>query len=137
LTAGIKSKWQSAFEHFIKTGEADKAFLDYLDQDQEGQKAVEAAFVAEAQGFEALAKDLKQSQNQPAAPGDASRAGALSAGLANVLYQALQLPAEQRAELLHGTASALTESVRPEKRAAVQDLVRELRDSVTKMAGNI
>ena len=54
----IPPKWQTDFTRFVETGEASQAFLDFLDEDNGCQTAVDRAFTEQAAGFKKLAKIL-------------------------------------------------------------------------------
>lgn len=57
----VSPERRQAFLQFIRTGEADDDFLNFLNHDENCQQAVEVAFTREAAGFEDLAEALKQS----------------------------------------------------------------------------
>ena len=61
LKARLPEKWQDAFVRFVQTGEADEAFLRFLDGSTDAQEAVEEAFTAQAKAFERFAKELQGS----------------------------------------------------------------------------
>ena len=55
----IEQKWYSDFLKFVETGEGSNEFFDYLDSDQDNQRAVGLAFTAQARALEYIAKLLK------------------------------------------------------------------------------
>ena len=58
----VDEQWHAEFEQFVETGEANDAFLSYLDQNERAQHAVEVAFERQAAKFEELARELKNRQ---------------------------------------------------------------------------
>jgi hypothetical protein len=60
LLQSVAPLWHEAFTRFVQTGEAENEFLDYLNNDESAQHAVQTAFEAQAQAFEAIAHELKQ-----------------------------------------------------------------------------
>ena len=56
---------RSPFLRFVRTGEADKPFLDYLETSKEGKAAVKVARDEQAKGFEGIAKALKAQPKDP------------------------------------------------------------------------
>ena len=65
LAARLPNRWREDFLRFVKTGEAEEPFLEYLDRDPSGQKAVQAAFAEQASAFKRMAHQLR-----PEAAGD-------------------------------------------------------------------
>ena len=67
LAASLPEEWRAAFCRFVETGEAEKAFLDFLDSDNAAQAAVEIAFNEQAAALERLGAMLHSSK--PTTPG--------------------------------------------------------------------
>lgn len=52
--------WED-FLKFVETGEADDSFLDYLEKDEDAQRAVDIIYERQVKAFETLAKELRKS----------------------------------------------------------------------------
>jgi hypothetical protein len=133
LLKNVAPRWHEEFLHFIETGDAGDDFLEYLNNDPEGQQAVEMAFNAQAQAFEGLAEELKKGPVEPAEAAMAASdepAMAASDRMAEALEVVVQLSPERRKAALERTASVLGASLRPAHHgtalSAVQTLEREL-----------
>jgi hypothetical protein len=126
LLTHIKPEWHNAFSQFVETGEASDDFLVYLDQDANAQQAVEKAFKAQATAFENLAGELKKVGT--AGIGEVTTPEPyvvenLSATVAGAMEKILELPTEERTQVMQNTASALRASP---KRAALRTAVQAL-----------
>jgi len=60
ILRSVDNRWQKDFLTFIETGEGSNEFLTYLDNDPQGQKAVDLAFSAQAKAFEGLAEEFRK-----------------------------------------------------------------------------
>jgi len=131
LLDNVDRRWHSDFLHFIETGEAGDAFLQYLNHDQGGQQAVEMAFNAQAAAFEGLAEELKKSQPIEIT---AEPATAASAKMAEAVEVVLQFSPEQRQEVVQKTASVLRASLPPEQQDSARSVVQTLENALAKAA---
>jgi predicted dinucleotide-utilizing enzyme len=122
LLSRLDPQWHTAFLHFIETGEADAQFLAFMDKNEDCQHAVEAAFNEQALTFERLSRKIHE-KDDAAVPVAAAGSEALTASVAQVLERALELPPEQRSQVVHKAARALTEAVPPRRQ---KDLVETL-----------
>jgi hypothetical protein len=138
LLEGVAPQWRQAFQHFVETGEAEDDFLNYLNEDERGQQAVEMAFNRQAAGFEGLAAELKTTSvpnRQREAEPLKTAAAAISTRIAAVVEVALRAPSAQRDELVEKSAAELAASMPLEERNALQEVVRSLDDKLAKVAG--
>jgi hypothetical protein len=131
LLTHIKPEWQDSFLHFVDTGEASDKFLEYLDHDDDAQKAVEIAFKTQAKAFEELAGELRKTRAEVGEPkeaeGEADAVDVLSAEFADAVERISQLSAEEQTEVIHKAASALRASPKHAAlRSAVQTLEKAL-----------
>lgn len=131
LLTHIKPEWQDSFLRFIDTGEASDKFLEYLELDDEAQKAVEIAFKTQARAFEELAGELRKTRAEVGKPQEseleANDVDVLSAEFADAMEKISELSAEERTEVIHRTASALRASPKHAAlRSAVQTLEKAL-----------
>ena len=60
----IKPEWRDEFRRFLDSGDASDEFLAYLDSSEEGKKAVELAFNAQADALTGLADALRSLQTE-------------------------------------------------------------------------
>lgn len=137
LLEEVTEEWRPAFQHFVETGEADEPFLNYLNEENKAQEAVEKAFNRQASGFEGLAAELKNSSvpNREQLAEPVTAAAAISSRVAAVVEAGLQAPSASRdAEVAKSTAE-LAASMPAEKRDALQEVVRTLGSSLAKVTG--
>lgn len=138
LLEGVAPQWRQSFQHFVETGEAKDDFLNYLNEDERGQQAVEMAFNRQAVGFEGLAAELKNTSvpnRQREAEPLKTAAAVISTRIAAVVEVALQTPSAQRDELVEKSAAELAASMPLEERNALQEVVRSLDDKLAKVTG--
>lgn len=57
----VEPAYKEDFLNYIKTGEADDSFLDYLEKDEDAQKAVDIIYERQVKAFETLARLLFES----------------------------------------------------------------------------
>jgi hypothetical protein len=131
LLTHIKPEWHDAFLQFVETGEASNKFLEYLDRDDDAQNAVEIAFKTQAAAFEKLAGELRKTRDEVGMTKEAEVevhvVDVLSAEVADAMEKISELPAEERTEVMHKTASALRASPKHAAlRSAVQTLEKAL-----------
>jgi hypothetical protein len=122
LLSKLAPQWHTAFLRFVETGEADAQFLAFMDENEDCQRAVEAAFNEQALTFERLSRRIHE-KGDAAMPVAAAGSEALTASVAQVLERALELPPEQRSQAVRKAARALTEAVPPRRQ---KDLVETL-----------
>jgi hypothetical protein len=139
LMDNVDLEWHSEFVSFVETGEANEAFLAYLDQNENAQLAVEGAFKRQAAKFEELATELKRRQVQ-SSPTDGHAGSAASATsntstrLAAVVENALQATSSERADVVATGTAALAASMPAEDAAVVKQVTRSLESNLAKVA---
>ena len=133
LLNNIAPKWHKEFLRFVETGEATDGFLDYLNKDKGGQAAVEMAFDAQVKAFEGLAEELKKPQ--PPMEVSVELARTASRTMATAVETVMQLPPDQRGEVLEEAASVLGTSLAPDQQDAARSVVRSLDHAMAKVAG--
>ena len=121
----VKPEWHKAFLRFIDTGEAEETFLNYLNQDEHGQKAVEMAFDAQASAFEGLAKELTADKIEVKTTAS-SAAQVASGDIARIVTHVLVLEPEERYEVLQKAASSLEASISPKQKGQLEDVAQEI-----------
>lgn len=57
----VQPAYREDFLRFVETGEADDSFFDYLEKDEDAQKAVDIVYERQVKAFETLAKLLSES----------------------------------------------------------------------------
>lgn len=112
VLALIPKHWHDEFRKFIDTGDADDAFLAFLDNDENGQRAVEAAFSARVGVFEEFAQTLRPELLVERRPDPAL----LSAQMKNVLETTVSLPPQQRRDVIADMFAAVRRMSEPDKR---------------------
>lgn len=121
----IPEKWRDELERFLRTGNASPEFLAYLDNDPDGQQAVETALQAESSGFEKLAETVR-----PVLFGTTS---AVSAQITNALEDALNRPPNERKHAFRKLRDSETMKQLDEPaRRRVREVVRDLSESLIK-----
>jgi hypothetical protein len=55
----VPDRWRAEFGRFLRYGEASNEFLDFLDTDPEGQRAVDMALAQRAAGFDKFTSEVK------------------------------------------------------------------------------
>jgi len=134
LIDNVAPEWRIEFERFIESGEAEEAFLTYLNQDTGAQAAVEEAFNRQAAQFESLAADLKKQQGAKASESASSFGrSSTSSKLAAVVDAAIHTPKEQREEVVNTSTAELAASVPLEERKVLKEVVRSLDDNLAKL----
>jgi hypothetical protein len=135
----IDIQWHSEFICFVEKGEANEAFLTYLDENENAQMAVEGAFKRQAAKFEELAAEIKRRQVQtntteaPAAPA-VSATSTTPTRLAEVVENALHATSSERADVVATGTAALAASMPAEDAAVVTQVTRSLESSLAKVA---
>ena len=135
LMDNVDIRWHSEFVCFVETGEANDAFLAYLDENESAQMAVEGAFKRQAAKFEELATEIKRRQ-VPSTPEAhaASATSTTSTRLAEVVENALQATSSERAGVVATGTAALAASMPAEDAAVVTQVARSLENSLAKVA---
>src|SRR5215217_6967603 len=113
LIESVAPEWQPEFQRFVETGEADDAFLSYLNEDASAQHAVEDAFNHQVSQFEGLAAELKK-RRTPEPQEDLP--SLTSTKLAAVVEVVMQTPREQREEVVKTRTAEFAASVPVEDR---------------------
>jgi hypothetical protein len=111
----VRPQWRDAFVRFVETGDAEEDFLNYLNTDSEAQEAVEAAFNAQADAFQAMADEFRKSEDlnrvKSCDPSDIP----IEVEVEKVVEDILLLPPTARSEAVHRTASALKATLGPDQ----------------------
>ena len=123
LLTAIEPRWADAFTRFVQTGEAENDFLEYVNQSQEAQQAVEAAFEAQARAFQSIAEDLKKAE--PGTSQYSSDMPDVSVVAAQAVEDVMLLPPQKSREAMEKVASALKAALRPEQQRVVIDTLVE------------
>lgn len=138
LIDNVDPHWHSEFMCFVETGEANEAFLAYLDENESAQSAVEGAFKRQAAKFEELATELKrrhvESTTEAQAASPASATSATSTRLAAVVENALQANSSERADVVATGTAALAASMPAEDAAVVTQVTRSLESNLARVA---
>lgn len=113
LLARLDPRWHVPFLRFIETGEADAEFLAFMDDNTACQGAVEAAFDDQALAFEKLSRKIRGEGDGVTQVEAGSEA--LAASVTQVLERALELPPDQRSQVVRNAATALIEAVPPRR----------------------
>jgi hypothetical protein len=127
LLHGIEPQWRESFARFVQTGEAEDEFLNYLNLDKNAQQAVEAAFDAQAQAFQAIAEELKKTPAPDAAASAAVGTVDISTKAAQAVEDVMLLSPDERRQAMQKTASALKASLGPDQKEL---LVETLMDTL-------
>ena len=108
ILKNVDHRWQKEFLTFIETGDGSNEFLTYLDNDPEGQTAVDLAFSAQAKAFEGLAEEFRK-----ATPSDVEvkiePTAAASESLTLAVENIARLPHEQQLEAVRNALSSLND----------------------------
>ncbi|HEX7678857.1 MAG TPA: hypothetical protein VF713_12080 [Thermoanaerobaculia bacterium] len=123
----VPEKWREDFKRFLQTGNASPEFLDYLDNDQHGQQAVEIALKAESSAFETLAETVR-----PAILGTTpTHAREVSEQITHALEDALSRPPNERKHSFRGLRDTVKLLDEPARRR-ILEVVRDLDESLVK-----
>jgi hypothetical protein len=128
LVDKVASPWRGAFVRFVESGDADEAFLDYLDRDASAQQAVELAFGEQARALEGLAQRLRESDAPLATAGSTRPAAAqMFETLTRALETAVRLPTAERHTVIEAAIARASEGIaekgdRAELRETLADL---------------
>jgi hypothetical protein len=135
LLADVPQEWHRAFVQFVETGEAEQPFLDYLDRDARGQRAVEQAFTAQADALQSLGAFIRSSTpTTPAPAAGASSSAAASKAVVAAFEQVLALPGQERRASLADAAAAIAK-LRGERRPRELEVaVADFQEAVEKTA---
>jgi hypothetical protein len=129
----IKPEWRNEFRHFIDSGDASDEFLAYLDSSEEGKKAVEQAFNAQADALMGLADALKSLQTENVGTATAKPAEAASVRVTEAVEGLLQLPPDEGKQAVEKAASALGASLDQDEHSRLLAIAQTL----TKAVGSI
>jgi hypothetical protein len=131
IVSNIDPRWQKEFLEFVNTGEGSDEFLAYLDNDPQGQQAVELAFTAQAKAFEGLAEEFKSSAS-PRDEASATPAVLASESLVQAVEDVARLPYDERIQAVRQTVSSLGSSLKTDQKAAY-NVVRSLETALSSM----
>ncbi|HEY1465210.1 MAG TPA: hypothetical protein VGF44_17475 [Terriglobales bacterium] len=129
----IKPEWQNEFRCFIDSGDASDEFLAYLDSSEEGKKAVEEAFNAQADALTGLADALKSLQTENVSA-TTKTAEAASIRVTEAVEGLLQLSPAQGEQAVAKAASALGASVGQEQRSRLVAVAQSLSNALGNVA---
>jgi len=111
LLDNVAEQWRTEFERFVETGDADKDFLAYLDENEVAQQAVEAAFNHQASKFAGLASELEKRRQDQGSVTETQNCRSflfrVNQGCRRSSKVALQAPSAQRAEVVANSTAAL------------------------------
>jgi hypothetical protein len=132
LIERVKPDWRPDFLSFIETGEAQEAFLTYLDHDADAEAAVELAFSSQATAFEKLGRELSAPSDPAGSPFDlaTSEPAMASAKIRLALEDALRLPSKDYAALIDQMAEGLKAERRPDERKEISTLLEGMARAV-------
>jgi hypothetical protein len=108
ILKNVDHRWQKEFLTFIDTGEGSNEFLTYLDNDPQGQKAVDLAFNAQAKAFEGLAEEFRKAPSSNIEAKIEPTAVA-SESLTQAVENIARLPHEQQLEAVRNALSSLND----------------------------
>lgn len=135
LMDSVAPEWHIEFRQFIETGEAQEAFLEYLNQNTAAQDAVEKAFNYQAAQFERLAAELKKRQEPKASESPSSVVrSSTSSKLAAVIEVAIHTPKERREEVVQTSTAELAASMPADERKVLKEIMRSLETNLSKLA---
>ncbi len=132
----IKPEWQNEFRRFVNSGDATDEFLAYLDSSEEGKKAVEQAFNAQADALTGLAGALRSLQTESIGTGMAKPAEAASVKVSEAIEGLLQLPPELGKRAVEKAASALGASLPQDQHSRLQAVAQTLSNALGNVAVN-
>ena len=128
----VAPEWRIEFQQFVETGEAQEAFLNYLNQDTSAQDAVEQAFNRQAKRFEHLAEELKKQGPKISESAVSTPGASTSRKLAAVMEIAIHTPKEQRKEVVDTSTAELAASTPAEERKVLKEVARSLEKQLCK-----
>ena len=132
----IKPEWRNEFRRFVDSGDASDKFLAYLDSSEEGKKAVEQAFNAQADALTGLADALRNLQTENVGTELGKPAEAASVKVTEAVEDLLQLPPEQGKQAVEKAASALGASLRQDQYSLLQAVAETLNKALANVAVN-
>jgi hypothetical protein len=132
----IKPEWRNEFRRFVDSGDASDEFLAYLDSTEEGKKAVEQAFNAQADALTGLADALRSLQTENVAAEVAKPAEVASVRMTEAVEGLLQLPPDQGKQAVEKAASALGASLRQDQHSRLGVVAQTLSKALAKVAAN-
>ncbi len=131
----VAEEWRPEFQRFVETGEADEGFLNYLNQDEGAQHAVESAFNRQVASFEGLAADLKKASGTEGEVQPIRTPSSISSRLAAVVEVALATPSARREQIVESGATELAASIPAKERDVLKEVVRSLDSTLAKVVG--
>lgn len=130
----IEPQWRKEFRRFVDTGDASDEFLAYLDNSEEGKRAVEVAFNAQADALTGLADALRSLQTENVAAQTVKPAEAASAKVTQAVEELLQLPPEEGQQAVKQAATVLSGSLRHEEQLRLKSVAQTLGNALAKVA---
>ena len=123
----VPSRWHEEFRRFVNTGEAESAFLAFLDSNAECQTAVETVFEEQSKALEALAAGLRSAPTDVEVP---STTVTVSTDLARALQETILLPKSQRVRVIELAKEAVQETAPSDKRDEVEREIAAVGESL-------
>jgi hypothetical protein len=137
IVSNIDPRWRKDFLDFVNTGEGSDEFLAYLDNDPEGQQAVEMAFTAQAKAFEGLAEEFRKPAFSSQEEVTAAPAVLASESLTQAVEDVARLPYEERLQAVQQTVSSLGSSLKTDQQKAAYGVVRSLETALSECHSGI
>jgi hypothetical protein len=125
IVADVDPRWRDAFRRFVETGEAETAFLDYLDHDPVGQHAAERAFNEQAASLEGLALAIRETPPGHPETSLARRTDRASDELVEAFDVVLTLPHREREETFRSVVDRILRRRGGEAPSAMRSALRD------------
>ena len=136
IAVQIKPEWRKEFRRFVDSGDASDEFLAYLDSSDEGKKAVEEAFNAQADALTGLAHALRSLQTENVGTDLEKPAETASVKVTEAVEGLLQLPPEKGKQAVERAASVLGASLREDQHSRLQAVAQTLSNALGNVALN-
>jgi hypothetical protein len=94
----VPDKWRTQFETYLSTGQGSPDFFEFLDNDPDGQRAVESALTQRANAFDHFTTELKRAFNPGTMP---------TTQIVGDLERVASLPRDQRTVIANQIAVAV------------------------------
>jgi hypothetical protein len=131
LMTNVAPEWRSAFVRFVETGEADEAFLNHLDRDEETQAAVERAFSEQSKALEGLAQALRESDTALAAQAPRPRAVDTVEMMTRSFETAVHLPPVERHAMFEAAITKASQGLAAKgERQGLRETLSDLKQAV-------
>lgn len=132
----IKPEWRNDFRRFVVSGDASDEFLAYLDSSEEGKKAVEEAFNAQADALTGIADALRSLETETFPSRIEKPAETASVKVTEAVEVLLQLPPEEGKQAVEKAASALGAVLRQDQHSRLQTVAQDLSKALGEVAVN-